>query len=103
MGRKKQSLKTLGKKAEARGYSYGVYHEEDSKRVSTTYVPKTIKDQGYVLDRYEVYVCSARSYQNARLTTLRRWVAFVRNQNRDEGVTSLDDTISADVLYIIGA
>lgn len=56
MGRKKLSPKDLYKRAEANGYSYGAHHEEDSKRASTTHVPKTIRDQGYVLDRYEVYV-----------------------------------------------
>jgi hypothetical protein len=56
MGRKKPSPKDLCKRAEANGYRYGAYHEGDSKRASTTYVPKTVRDQGYVLDRYEVYV-----------------------------------------------
>jgi len=51
-----QSPEDHCKRAEANGYSYGAHHEEDIKKDRTTYVPKTIRDQTYVLDRYEVYV-----------------------------------------------
>ena len=51
-----QSPEELFKIAKVNSCSYGAYHEEDSKRANIQYVPKTIRDQTYVLDRYEMYV-----------------------------------------------
>ena len=53
MGRK-LSPDEVYRRAQANGYKYAAHHEEDSKRVDTTYVPKTIRDQNSVLDRYEM-------------------------------------------------
>ena len=53
MGRK-PSLKEIYNKAKANGYIYAAYYEEDSKEVDTTYMPKTIRDQQSVLNRYEI-------------------------------------------------
>ncbi len=43
----------LWKKAVANGYKQGAYRAEDSKRESTKYVPKTLKDQNGALKRYK--------------------------------------------------
>ena len=43
----------LWEKAIANGYKQGAHRTEDSKRDSTIYVPKTLKDQNGALKRYE--------------------------------------------------
>ena len=53
MGRK-ISPEEIYKRAQANGYKYAAHYEEDSKRVDTTYVPKTIRDQKSVLYRYKI-------------------------------------------------
>lgn len=52
---RKRSPDDLYKRAQANGYQYAGHYDEDSKKLDTTYVPKTIRDQSYVLDRYEMY------------------------------------------------
>ncbi|KAK3174043.1 hypothetical protein OEA41_001287 [Lepraria neglecta] len=83
MGRKKLSTEEVAKKAKANGYSYGACHEEDSKEASPTYEPKSLRDQSYVLERYEM------------------WVASVKKEKHDEGVPFLDDVVDAP--YTTGA
>jgi len=43
----------LWEKAIVKGYKHGAHRIEDSRRDSTTYVPKTLKDQNGALKRYE--------------------------------------------------
>ena len=53
MGRHEVQPDDLWEKAIAKGYKQGAHRTEDSKRDSTTYVPKTLKDQNGALKRYE--------------------------------------------------
>ncbi len=53
MGRHEAHPDELWEKAIAKGYKQGAHRTEDSKRDSTTYVPKTLKDQNCALKRYE--------------------------------------------------
>jgi hypothetical protein len=53
MGRQEASPEELWEKAVAKGYKHGAHRAEDSKRKSTTYVDKTLKDQNGALKRYE--------------------------------------------------
>lgn len=43
-------------RAKVNGYVYRAYYEEDSKIDSYKYVAKTVKDQNFVLRRYEMCV-----------------------------------------------
>ena len=54
--RRKPTRDELYKRAQANGYKHGAYYDEDSRPVETKYVQKTIRDQAYVLYRYEIYV-----------------------------------------------
>ena len=62
--RRKPSPDELYRRAQTNGYKYGAHHDENSKRVDITYVPKTIRDQNYVLNRYEMYVLHLRKESN---------------------------------------
>lgn len=53
MGRNDVSPAELLKRATANGYKQGAHQEEDSKRDSTKYVKKTLRDQDIALRRYE--------------------------------------------------
>ena len=54
--RRKPTRDELYKRAKANGYKHGACYDEYSRAVGTKYVPETIKDQTYVLYRYEIYV-----------------------------------------------
>ena len=53
MGRYEVQPEDLWEKAIAKGYKQGAHRTEDSKRDSTTYEPKTLKDQNGALKRYD--------------------------------------------------
>jgi hypothetical protein len=53
MGRQEVPPEELWEKAIANGYKQGAHKAEDSKRDSTSYVPRTLKDQNCALKRYE--------------------------------------------------
>lgn len=55
MGRRETHVENLWEKAVSKGYKPGAHWSEDSKRDSTTYVPKTLKDQNGALKRYQKY------------------------------------------------
>lgn len=46
MGRR-LSPEEIYNKVRANGYKYASHEEEDSKRIDTTYVPETIRDQKF--------------------------------------------------------
>ncbi|KAL9040621.1 MAG: hypothetical protein Q9214_004411 [Letrouitia sp. 1 TL-2023] len=56
MGRRETHLENLWEKAVSKGYKPGAHWSEDSKRDSTTYVPKTLKDQNGALKSYQKWV-----------------------------------------------
>ena len=53
MGRQEIQPEDLWEKAIAKGYKQGAHRTKDSKRDSTTYVLKTLKDQNGALKRYK--------------------------------------------------
>ena len=63
--RRKRSPDQLYKRAQVNSYQYGAHHDEDSKMLDTTCVSRIIRDQNYVLDRYEMYVLRLSDLGNA--------------------------------------